>query len=70
MSRKKVTVTKEDPTGRNTKFHDNYENVDMTRVQFVKKIEQGKYPNYHIRQINGIKTPVSNPDDSENNNLG
>ena len=42
----------------------------MTRSQFVKEIEKGNYENYHIRVINDIKTPVSNPDKSENNNLG
>ena len=40
------------------KFHDNYTGEDMTRKQFVKKIEQGYYPNYHIRKINGVETPV------------
>ena len=41
----------------------------MTRAGFVKKIEQGNYPNYHVRKINGVKTPVSNPDGTSNNNL-
>lgn len=41
----------------------------MSRSQFVQKIKQGNYPNYHIRKVNGIDTPVSNPDKSENNNL-
>ena len=55
MARKKVTVTKETDSGRNTNFHDNYTNEDMSRSEFVKKIEQGEYPNYHIREIGGIK---------------
>ncbi len=42
----------------------------MTRPQFVRAIEAGNYPNYHIREIDGIKTPASNPDQSERNNLG
>lgn len=42
----------------------------MTRNQFVREIERGNYPNHHIREINGVKTPVSNPDKSEINNLG
>jgi len=42
----------------------------MTRSQFVTKIENNKYNDYHIRTINGIKTPCSNPDKSERNNLG
>ncbi|AFT69462.1 hypothetical protein B5T_01179 [Alloalcanivorax dieselolei B5] len=41
----------------------------MTLKQFVKGIESGKYPGHHIRNINGVKTPVSNPDGSKNNNL-
>ena len=69
MARKRVTVTRENETNRNTNFHDNYNGTDMTRSQFVREIEQGKYPNYHVRNINGVKTPVSNPDGSTNNNL-
>jgi len=67
---KRITVTRESDTGRNETFHDNYTGRDMTRPQFVREIETGNYPHYHIRNINGIETPVSNPDSSENNNLG
>ena len=69
MARKRVVVTKETSTGRNVGFHDNRTNKDMSRAEFVKKIEQGAYPNYHVRDVNGVKTPVSNPDGSTNNNL-
>ncbi|WP_428743765.1 hypothetical protein [Sulfurimonas sp.] len=69
MARKRVSVTSESDTGRNQRFHDNYNGNDMTRSQFVKQIESGNYPNYHVRDINGVKTPVSNPDSSTNNNL-
>lgn len=69
MARKRITVVKESDTGRNLNFHDNNTGADMTRAQLVKRIEQGNYPNYHIRNINGVKTPVSNPDSSTNNNL-
>ncbi len=62
-----VTVTKENDTGRNTHFVDG--NKTMTRAKFVKEIEIGNYPEYHVRKINGIKTPVSNPDNKTNNNL-
>lgn len=41
----------------------------MTRQDFVKAIKAGNYPNYHVRNIHGILTPVSNPDKSKNNNL-
>ena len=67
---KRISVTQESETGRNQKFHDNYTDANMTRAGFVRAIEAGNYPNYHIREINGIKTPASNPDQSERNNLG
>lgn len=70
MARKRVSVTQEDENGRNEKFHDNYDGSDMTRRQFVDEIAAGNYPNYHIRIVNSLETPVSNPDQSENNNLG
>ena len=70
MSRKRVTVTTETDSGRNTNFHDNYTGADMTRNQFVNAINSGAYSNYHIRNINGVDTPCSNPDSSTNNNLG
>lgn len=66
---KRIKVTNESTTGRNKEFHDNYNGNDMTRAQFVKKIETGDYNNYHVRVVNGLKTPVSNPDGTKNNNL-
>ena len=41
----------------------------MTRNQFVREINNGSYDNYHVRIINNVPTPVSNPDSSERNNL-
>ncbi len=70
MARKRVSVTGESKSGRNQTFHDNYNGSNMTRNQFVRQIEQGNYPNYHVRDINGVKTPVSNPDPKVDNNLG
>lgn len=67
---KRITVTKESSTGRNERFHDNFTDTNMTRNQFVNQIKQGNYPNYHVRSINGVDTPVSNPDRTRNNNLG
>ncbi|MBO4638344.1 MAG: hypothetical protein J5710_01165 [Treponema sp.] len=67
---KRITVTKETSTGRNLTFHDNYKNKDMSRREFVKEIKNGEYNKYHTRIINGIETPVSNPDKSTSNNLG
>lgn len=69
MPRKRITVTKESDTGRNLEFKDNKTGKIMTRAQFVKQIEQGNYENYHVRKVNDVKTPVSDPDFSENNNL-
>ena len=70
MAFKRVSVTSETETGRNERFHDNRTGADMTRAQFVRQIEQGVYSNYHVRDINGVKTPVSNPDGKPGNNLG
>ena len=70
MPRKSVRVTKETSTGRNVRFRDKATSATMTKTQFVKKIESGAFPGYHTRTINGIKTPVSNPDGSTKNNLG
>ncbi len=67
---KKVSVTSESNSGRNERFHDNYTGADMSRAKFVSEIEKGNYPNYHVRDLNGVKTPASNPDKSSNNNLG
>ena len=69
MPRKRVIVTQETDSGRNQRFHDNYNGADMTRAQFGSQIESGTYSNYHVREINGVKTPVSNPDGTTNNNL-
>ncbi|ANU28417.1 hypothetical protein I858_015615 [Planococcus versutus] len=66
---KRVTVTSESKTGRNNRFLDNFNKNDMTRSQFVKEIKAGKYDNYHVRNVNGVLTPVSNPDGTRNNNL-
>lgn len=66
---KNIKVIKENKTGRNEKFI-KQNGEEMTRAQFVKEIESGKQPDYHIRNINKLKTPVSNPDKKEGNNLG
>lgn len=66
----RVKVTRQTDTGRNIRFKDTSSNRYMSRSQFVKSIESGNYKDYHIRTINGIKTPVSNPNSSSKNNLG
>jgi len=65
----RIKVTQESDSGRNERFRDTRTGNEMTRAQFVKKIEAGQYPNYHVRKINRVKTPVSNPDETTNNNL-
>lgn len=70
MAGKRLKVTQESETGRNQRFRDTRTSEEMSRSEVVRRIEQGEYKNYHIREINGIKTPASNPDGSEANNLG
>tara|TARA_R110001592_G_scaffold37183_12_gene124209 strand:+ start:1306 stop:1524 length:219 start_codon:yes stop_codon:yes gene_type:complete len=70
MSKKYITVTKESNTGRNQQFQVTPTGEKMTRAQLVREIRNGDFPDYHVRTINGIATPVSNPDGSKKNNLG
>jgi hypothetical protein len=67
--RKRISVTSETESGRNTRFRDNVSGREMSRGELVRRIEEGQYPNYHVRVVNNVRTPVSNPDSSENNNL-
>ena len=67
---KRIKVIRESESGRNQRFHDNFTGAKMTRAQLVREIERGNYPNYHVREINGVTTPVSNPDANCRNNLG
>lgn len=67
---KTVRVTNESESGRNLKFYDTKSDKNMNRPEFVKQIEQGKFPDYYVRKMNGLKTPISKPDKSESNNLG
>ncbi|MDQ3686044.1 MAG: hypothetical protein M3430_10655 [Acidobacteriota bacterium] len=66
---KRISVTRESESGRNQQFRDNRTGQQMSRPELVRQIRQGNYDNYHVRNINGVPTPVSNPDNSENNNL-
>lgn len=65
---KQIKVTKQSQSGRNEMFQ--VGKRSMSRQTLVQSIENGNHPNYHIRTINGVKTPVSNPDKNANNNLG
>lgn len=68
MSRLKVT--RESSTGRNIGFKDAKTGREMTRAETVREIKSGTYDDYHVRKVNGVETPCSNPDRSEKNNLG
>ncbi len=74
MGRKKdlknFVVTKESETGRNQEYMHSATGLKLNRAEMVKEIENGNIANAHIRVINGIKTPVTNPDGNKNNNLG
>lgn len=65
-----VKVTRESDTGRNERFKDTKSGRYMNREQFVAAIKHGSYDNYHVRRINGVDTPCSNPDNSVTDNLG
>ncbi len=69
MAYKRVEVTHKSDSGRNQQFHDKRTGTDMSRARFVFQIEQGDYGDYHVRYINGIKTPVSNPGGRQGSNL-
>ena len=69
MPRKRIQVLEESSTGRNKRFKDMRSGEEMSRAKFVKAIEQGRYADYHVRRINNVKTPASNPDATKNNNL-
>lgn len=68
--RPRVSVTRESESGRNERFRDNRTGEEMTRAGFVREIERGKYPDYHVRRVRDVKTPASDPDGSADNNLG
>lgn len=65
-----IKVTRESDSGRNQRFLDPNKGEEMTRPQFVKEIEKGNYPDYHVRDVRGLKTPCSNPNRSDRDNLG
>ena len=67
---KSVKVMKENSTGRNIRFKDMETGKNMSLSDFVKAIKKDQYQDYHIRKINGVKTPISNPDSKKSNNLG
>ena len=65
-----IKVTCESKSGRNKKFKDQTTGRTMTRAELNKAINNSTYSGYHVRNVNGKETPVSNPDSSKRNNLG
>lgn len=68
--RPRLEVTKESDSGRNQRFRDTRTGEEMSRAETVRRIRSGEYDDYHVRKVNGLPTPVSNPNRSENDNLG
>lgn len=66
---RRVEVIGESKTGRNERFR-LVGGRGMSRTEFVRRIERGEFPDYHVRRLNGVKTPASNPNQSERDNLG
>jgi hypothetical protein len=67
---KRVTVTRQSPTGRNLRFRDNKTGRYMSRPEFVRAINNGMYKRYHVRRVNGVSTPAANPNRTTSDNLG
>lgn len=68
MPKKPIKVVRESDTGRNEIFQ--VGNGFMNRERLVSSIKNGNHDDYHIRKINNVETPVSNPDKNKRNNLG
>lgn len=50
---KNIKVTKESNTGLNKEFYDPSRGKSMTRGEFVEEIKNGKYPDYHVLDLEG-----------------
>ncbi len=69
MVRKNIRVTRETETGLNTHFSVPGRG-EVTRGQLATEVEAGLHPGYHVRRVEGRRIIASDPDGSENNNLG
>ena len=65
----KITVTSESDSGRNLRF-DTPLGSNVSRQKVVQEIRAGHHEGYHVRVINRLATPVSNPNGSSKDNLG
>ena len=73
MSNKKprLIVTDESSTGMNQKFQDTLTGEIITRTEVARRIDSGQYDDYHhYRNEEGKLIIRSNPDGTEDNNLG
>lgn len=59
--RRRVVVTEKSASGRAIRFQDTRTGREMTRAQFVREIEAGKYSSFHVRRVSGVKTPAADP---------
>lgn len=66
---KRVIVLEEAEGGVNTRYKDLSTGTEMSRDEFVQKIEAGEYPGYNVQDRKGLKIPRSNPDTDLGNNL-
>lgn len=64
----KIKATAENKSGRNTHFRVG-NRTNVSRATVVREIKNGQHQDYHVRKINGVDTPVSNPDKTTNNNI-
>jgi hypothetical protein len=67
---KPVIVLVQEKKGRNVLFFDTVKRKILDASQFVALIEAGQYRGYAVKMVNGVPTPVSNPDGRGTNNLG
>ena len=66
----RLKVVRESDSGRNERFKDTQTGQELSRSETVRRIENGQYPGYHVRKVHGKKTPTSNPNQSDADNLG
>lgn len=65
-----VVVIDQSKSGRNLLFFDTMAKTTLSNDDFVTAIQNGNYPMYLVRNMNGQLTPISKKDDLPDNNLG
>ncbi|MEA1959744.1 MAG: DUF3892 domain-containing protein [Bacillota bacterium] len=69
MLKQKVIVIRENSQGENQRFKDVNTELEMSKQEFIQKIEMGEYPDYHVQKWEGKNFLRSNPDRNPDNNL-